>query len=813
MYRIIILFLIIFQFLPACAQQTEQIRSIQGNIVLEDHTPGIGINVLLIKSVDSSLVKAAVTDDQGNFLFSDVMSGNYFIQTAFIGYATYTSNLIDARDNIVLETIQLNPSSNLTGEVNITAIKPMFERKHDRLIMDVTNSITSSGQNALEVLSKAPGVSVDGNEQLSMQGRQGVIVMVDGKPIPLGSGDLATYLKSIQSSEIEKIEFITNPSARYDAAGNAGIIDIKLKRDSRLGTNGSITINAGHGRFHKSGIAARFNYREKKYNVFLNYNYGNNKGLNDLYLLRRFYEQDSMTSAYDQHNYLSFPIQTHSLKTGIDYYLSSKTTLSAMGTLGLTLLDRLGENRSDVWNENSQVVSAFKTNSNSEELWHNGTANINFKHEFDNQGQVLTADADYGNYQTGSDQYFTTRYYNTQGQENNAPALMYGDFTGKLKLYSLKVDYNFAIKGGIKMEVGTKSSLVESDNNFLFFDQSLGHNELDTTKSNHFKYSEYISAGYFNANKQWDKWGVQLGIRGENTRAKGEQLTNGQNFKREYFQLFPSSVISFNANDNHQYTLSYSRRIDRPNYDQLNPFKFYLDPTTYTEGNPYLQPQLTNNIELTHTWKQKISTSLSYSISNDNITEVIYPDPKNSKITVQTNKNLTSFQFVGLGIFAQVQPASWWNLNTNGNVYFTQFKGDLAQTPLNRKQFTGEIGLTNTFILPHDLKVELSANAQAGQVYGYMTLEPRWSTSMGVSKLLWNKKGSVKLNFNDIFFTNQTRATSVYRNYHESFLVKRDTQYVMLTFTYNFGQGQSPASNRRAGGAEEEKRRVNSSNN
>jgi len=794
--------------------QTEVSKySINGRIQYDDKTSGPGINVLLRNAADSALVKTAVTDDEGNYSMDDVMSGKYFLGSIFIGCTPYTSEAFELNRDMTMETITLHSNETMTKEVQVIATKPLIERKHDKLVMNVENSISAAGNNALEILGKAPGILVDGNENISMRGRQGVIVMVDGRPVPVAGNDLANFLKSIQASEIEKIEFITNPSARYDAAGNAGIIDIKLKRDKRFGTNGGISLSGGHGIYHKANAGIRLNNRSKYFNLFGNYNYSNNQGMNELFLIRRFYADNTMTGAYDQHNFMVFPIQTHSLRGGADYYLSRKTTLSVLGTYSDTGLDKIGENTSDVWNENSEVVSSFKTKSNNSENWKNYTANFNVKHEFDSTGKTLTADLDYGRYGNGSLQNFTTNYFDVVNQPMGIPNQLFGDLKGSLELQSIKADYVNPLSETAKFELGVKSSLVKSDNEILFFDRTAEQNILDTTKSNHFIYRENINAAYISADKQWNKWGLQVGLRGEQTVAKGTQLINGESFNRNYFQLFPSSVLSYKSNDNNDWALSYSRRIDRPGYNQLNPFKFFLDPTTYREGNPYLLPQLSDSYDLTHTWKQKISTSLTYTSTSQNIAEVIYPAPDNLYVTVQTDKNLTRFQLFGIGFFAQLQPTKWWTSIISGNAYYSHYSGNLANTQLNRGATTANVNVTNNFYLPKGFVAELTGNVRAREVYGYMLVEPIWFLSAGVSKPVLNRKGMLKFSFSDWFFTNGPRAYSEFRDYKESFKVRRDTRVAMLTFTYNFGKGQPTQSSRRTGGAEDEKRRAANSGN
>jgi hypothetical protein len=386
---------------------------------------------------------------------------------------------------------------------------------------------------------------------------------------------------------------------------------------------------------------------------------------------------------------------------------------------------------------------------------------------------------------------------------------LYGDLDGVLTIQSAKVDYTqplTGIKG--KLDAGLKSSLVKADNDLQFFDRSNNGNVLDPGKSNHFIYKENINAAYLNASKKWSKASLQLGLRVENTIADGKQLSDGQEFNRNYTQLFPSAFVGYTVNKMHDLGLSLSRRIDRPTYNQLNPFKYFLDPSTYSTGNPFLKPQLTYSVEFTHTYNQKITAKYSYSRTTDNMISVLSPDPELDKVVVQTDRNLAKYNYYGVNLSVPASVGNWFNSTTNASFYYGLYQGNLANTNLRNGRPTFNINSNNTFVLTKDWTAELTGEYQAREIYGFLDIKPIWFVAGGVQKQLWQKKANVKLNVTDIFYTSKVRATTALTGYTERFYQRRDSRVATVSFTYQFGKNQAAPSRRRTGGAEEEKRRA-----
>lgn len=768
--------------------------------------------VSLIRLPDSVFVKAELTDPEGKFSFYDVPDGTYYLHVAFLGYKDYTTDTFTVTPEGAhppLPDIILKPDGLELAEVSVVATRPFVERKADRMIVNVENSIMAAGSNALEVLERAPGIVVNADEAISIRGRSGVIFMIDGKVTPMSGQELANYLKALPAGSIDRIEIITNPSAKYDAAGNAGIIDIRLKKDTTLGSNGTITANYSQGVYPKAGAGLSLNRRSKGVNVFGAYNYNFRQGFNDLDLYRVFFENGQRTGAYDQNNFLVIPYHFHSARAGVDYYPSQNTIIGVLANANVNAFKPNGENFSNVENGNGEVVSSFTTTNHSQDLWPSYSLNGNFKHTFPKHKQELTVDLDFARYWNETMQEFTTRYYDLNDEEFLPYYLLTGDLTGNLQIQSAKADFVYPLNPQTRLETGIKSSKVSADNNLVFYDESdIDQPVFDSTISNHFLYDEIIHAAYVNMSRSWTKFSLQAGLRGEQTIADGLQLINGQSFRRHYTNLFPSVFLNYTFSDSYALGLNVSRRLDRPSYQQLNPFKFFLDPSTYREGNPYLNPQFTWSFEMNHTLFQRYTLTLAYATTTDNITEVIAPAEGEDRVTVQTDKNLDEADYYSLSAGIPFTIGKWLNNNTSISCYLGQYRGNYANTELNDGNVVLDIRTNNTFILGHDWSAELNASYHSREQYAFMNLDPMWGVGAAIQKQLFNKRSTLKFSVTDIFWTNLPSAYNRFTDYEENFDVYRDTRLATLSYTHRFGDTQIAPSRRRAGGAEDEKQRA-----
>lgn len=773
--------------------------------------------VELLKEKDSSLVKAAISDRNGLAELSGIRAGSYRIRVSIINYATQYGSVfsVDGTQPLVqLPAIAMKAAPAEINSVTVTARKPFIQRLNDRLVVNVESSIISAGSSAMDVLERSPGVSIDQNDVIGLRGRQGVIIMIDGKLSPLTGADLANYLRGLPSNAIERIDIITNPSARYDAAGNSGIIDIRMKKDQRLGLNGTLTGGYGQGVYPKANAGATFNYRNKAMNLFGNYNYSYRVNMNHLVLDRNFYTNGVYNGGDLKDNSIKTPAHFHALRVGADFFPSKKDIIGFVVTRNISYFRTTAYNSSVVLNNSHQSASTFQTNSfNNSDNW-NTVANINYKHAFNTTGRELTADIDYGKYFSDALSSNATKYYKLDGTPLQPNYRLDGDQAGKLTLRTARIDYVHPLKAGARFETGLKSSYVSSDNDAKFFDMSSGVPADDINKTNRFYYDEYNNAGYINASKEFKKFNVQLGLRGEHTHLKTHQVKGNTYFDSSYFQLFPSAFINYKIKENQTIGVSVSRRIDRPGYSQLNPFLFLIDVTTYSTGSPGLLPQFTWSYELNYTIKS-INFTLGYShtTNNHNVAIARFKDvfptiPQDDNVTVQIPINLSSSDYFGVSVSAPLRINKSWNMVNNANVYYNKFNGSLGSTQLDRGRPAFDARINNSFTLGKGWIAELNGNVNSGGQYGFMVLDPQWGLAVGIQKSMMKNQGTLRFNISDIFWTNLPKAVITYDNYIEKWRAWRETRVANLTFTYRFGKNTVQAARRRTTASEEERQRA-----
>ncbi|RYZ48481.1 MAG: TonB-dependent receptor, partial [Sphingobacteriales bacterium] len=627
-----------------------------------------------------------------------------------------------------------------------------------------------------------------------------------------------TVLRSMPSNSIERIEIISNPGARFDAAGTGGIINIKTKKDKRFGLNGTASVNYGQGRYPKYGAGLSLNYRNKKFNVYANYNYAYRYWFNHLMLNRKFLDTAKASDGrqlfrYDQDNYALFNFRNHIANAGADYSISPATSIGMAVNVTTNNFDPKADNASRALDNNDALLYNFYTTGRHENFYYNYSANVNLRHAFDSSsGRTLSVDADYAAFGNNSRQNFVTTYQSPDGGVFQPDYFLKSNLDGVTTIQSLKADYVQPLSASSRLEAGVKASFAKANNEPLFYEKVNGDYTLDQKRSNHFVYNENINAGYLTYNKDWKQWSTQLGLRVENTNAAWEQKTTGQKYDTSYTQLFPSMAFQYHLSPKQDLGITFSRRIERPNYQQLNPFKYFIDKTTYREGYSYLQPASFYSVELSHTFNQRFVTTFTYGINKGVITEVIQPSETEDSITVQTNKNLEQMTFLGLSGAYPFQITKWWSNVTNFNIYYALYQGNIANTPLRNGSPTFDLNTNNTFQLPGNFSAELGLFYQARQIYGYMDVQPLWMLNAGIQKNLFNRKATIRLNVQDIFFTGYPRATSNYTGYREDFVAERETRVANISFIYRFGKNTVAPVRKRSGGAEEEKNRAASGN-
>ncbi len=788
--------------------QTTPKANVIGTILDENRKPVDYATVVLYKAADSSIVKTSFTDQNGVFGFNVGTKGTYFYKASNMGYNTIKSKSITLtyeNQKADFGSAQLVSSTQNLKEVSIAVTKPLIERKMDKVVMNVSSSAIMTGSTALEVLQKAPGVSVDQNDNISMQGKQGVLIQLDGKQTYMSSADVANLLRNMQSSEIETIELITNPSSKYDAAGNSGIINITTKKNKAGGTNGSINATAGYGKNFRGNTGLNINHRTKKLNLFGNYNYGKTKRANSIAIDRisngtpDTYFMQSGSSLRDQQN--------NNFKAGLDYFIDKNNTIGVLLNGYFNRGTEDSRSNTLIGPSFQQVDSTLASNSLQTNKYNNISYNLNYKSVLDTAGSEISTDIDYSKYNGNDGSEYENDYMFANGNRIRPINYTRNGTPSKIDIKAFKVDYKVGLSKTIKLEAGLKSSWVKTDNDLQAEELMNNVWQNDVRRSNQFIYDENVNAAYTNLNKQLKNTSIQLGLRVEQTNSKGNLVTTNTVVKRDYFDFFPTLFVQQTLSKNHQLGFSYSRRIDRPSYDALNPFIYYLDQFTYNKGNPFLKPQYTNNVELSYTFMQKYMLSVGYSRTTDVITEVLLPDPV-QKALFQTNENLAKNFSYNANLNIPLQVAKWWSMNNNLNVFYLSFEApDLAGVALKTGKTSFQFKSQQNFSIVSGLTGELNGSYESALDYGTLSIKPRYSIDAGLSKSLFEKKASLKLALSDVFNTYRNDISSAFPGLTYDVRQKNESQIGRISFTYRFGKEIKPA-RRRSTGSEDEQNRM-----
>ena len=808
---------------------------ITGIISNGENKPIAGVTVSLTNQADKKLIKVGLTDKSGAFSFENIAEGKYILVLTATGYEKKSSDQFDItaeKSSVEIPAIQLVvQTKSLTG-VTVTATKPFIEQKLDRTIVNVDASPSNAGATALEVLEKSPGVTVDNDGNISLKGKQGVIIMMDGKPTYLSGADLANVLRNLPASALDQIEIMTNPSSKYDAAGNSGIINIKTKKSKSKGSNGSIAIGNTGSLFRDNGkeevlwkptVSVNYNYKKNKVNLFGNFVYNYREGRGALDIVSRYYRDgkqiDSINNIKTRFNFRN---NNYTLKLGMDYSPNKKTTY------GIVLNGFLFAGRpkpttfttyTDLQGHPFSKLNSVTTNKLS---FNNVSGNLNYKHTFDSTGKEITLDLDYARYDNTSRQLLSTGFFNGNDVQTADSMFLRGHLPSIIEIYSLKSDYSKPFKNVLKIEAGIKSSYVRSDN-LVEYERNFGTTWIPDSRNNHFIYTENINAAYLNASKTFKKFDVQTGLRLENTNTKGVQAIDNSEVKRSYVSLFPSVFVSYTINTKNSLTVSASRRLQRPNYQDLNPFTFFLDSLSYRQGNPYLTPQFSYNYELTHSYNGKLNTTLNYTKTTDVISNIILRKrgSNNEIIGFLTSDNIASYTNYGLAMSAPAKIKKWWNVNLYGNVYRNHYKGTYISNETATPQVVDlDLSFTSfTFNINNNFTIGKGWSGEISGWYRYKTIEqlslsyPMAQMNFGLAKNnLLKGKGSLRLTARDPFNWQKYKALTKYGTVDISLTNRWDNRQYGINFTYRFGK-QQQQQRRRASATAEEQSRVGSAGN
>ena len=794
--------------------------NLKGKINNEEGKPLESLTVSLISAKDSSKIKSTITNKSGHFSFDQLKYDSYLVSISGVGFQNKFSNPIEIskeKNQVTLSPITLLAKTKDLQAVNVVSKKPFIENKIDKTIVNVEASQTSTGLTALELLEKSPGITVDNDGNISVKGKSGVIILVDGKSTFLSGTDLSNYLKNLSANQLEQIEIMTQPSAKYDASGNSGIINFKTKKNKAGGFNGSFNTSAIFANYFKNTNSLNLNYKKNKVNVFANLGYSRWIGFTDINITRSF-RRDNKTNSnrfYEQTTFgkfFSYPLDT---KLGIDYNISKKVTIGLVFNNSIAKQRFRADGINNIY-DSSHILAGFNSSvSESKDPTKNFGTNLNFKYN-STKGDELTADADYIQYRNQSIQFSDNYLYNGDHMLNEEPYLLNGFLPSNIDIYSFKSDYSRTLKHDLKFEAGIKSSYVTTDNDAQYtrYDSTQHQWLKDNGRSNHFIYTENINAAYINLNKQFKKWGVQLGLRAEQTISKGHQEVDNSDFTKNYIELFPTIYTSYKVNDSNTFAISYGRRIQRPGYADLNPFQYLLDRYSYQQGNPLLQPQFSNNIELSYNYKGQLNVALNYTTTDGVINTVLKTEKSGDNyITYATKANIASRKNAGLAISYNRPIRKWWSTNFSFNVYNNIYNGIVDNEPINVSYASFNTNISNQFTFKNGWTGELSGFYNYKNLVSSVILaRPMGMFSLGVGKQILKNKGSVKLNLRDPLWLMKFNGYTAMDKYSTTFINKWDNRRLVISFSYRFGKASGQQSKKRSA-TEEEENRVGKNNN
>ncbi|QNL48067.1 TonB-dependent receptor [Olivibacter sp. SDN3] len=785
---------------------------IQGRVLDNKSNPLISASIVLVREADSSAVRTVATDGQGRYRFDKIEPGDYRVAVSYLGNERYISGLLrlEAGAAMPVPDIEVVESATVLEEVSIVQTEPYITQKIDRTVVNVEALISNAGTTALDVLERTPGVRVDPNGTINLGGKVGVMVYVDERPTYMSGEELANFLRSMPASSLEKIEVMTNPPANYDAAGDAGILNILTKKARGEGFTAGLELGLVQHRHTASNNSLNFSFSGNRFRMHGNVGYVVQNGFADVSISRRFLEGKTVTSSFNQFSAIRRPGRGLLSTVNAEYSITERSTLGIV--LGGTFArpDRENPNQNTITDGDGMLDSTLVAENSEKGSLDNMSVNLNYRRKFDKDRHDFAVDADYLNFHINRDQWF-----NNSGIQNDGQLTFFEQLSGQLganiDIYAAKADYRYPLAENFLLALGVKSSFTKTVNIADYFFVEDGIYEPDFDKTNSFNYQENINAAYVNMNADYERLSIQLGLRVENTLASGHQLGNAMrsdsSFNRNYTGLFPTVFMLYKLDSlaERQLRFSYGRRLERPYYQDLNPFLTPIDHFTYTVGNPYLEPSFSNKVELSYIYKGMITTSIGYSDTRNLVTETIeivdetyYSRPNNIGRTIVWNA----------AVDAGFSPAPWLDVQLRGEVARLHAKGSFYTGVLDNTGYNGYLQGMVGVGLGKGWRIQTDGHYQTDITQAQFVYGSKWGLNAGVSKKL-SERASFRLGVSDIFYTNINRGIiNDLRNTQAEYRNIGDSRRVQAAFSYRFGKSGVYRPSREDDSAGEERNRV-----
>lgn len=766
------------------AQITAQ-YSFSGEVIDNTKNPISFANVILLHTATRTIYKGNITDENGKFFFKNIEANTYELRVNFIGYKE-VSKIIKIEDNKKITPITLVEDLETLDEVQINAKKPTIKRKVDRLVFNVENTILSTG-NAWSILRKTPGV-LERNGNLTIRNSSNIIILINDKRVYLSSNDLKDLLEGTSAQDITAIEVITNPPAKYEAEGNA-VLNIKMKKNAISGYKGKIGASYRKARFSSGNINTSHYFKNNNVNLYASYSHSKGRGNRLEEEVINFNQKDTgekYHSFLDRNSWYS----THNLRLNSEFYINKKSSV----TLGSQLYYSpkwKGRNitESNVLNNtNNSVRSSFSTLNLSENFTKNLGLDITYEWLL-SEKEKLNISGHFTDYKRTGNQEVKTDFFDIDKNLTNNTTFetLAGQIT---KIYNSQLDYEYK-NDKTKLEAGIKYVTINSESDLKHYNLSNNQFVIDNSKSNIFSYTENNISGYISHETSFKKINLKAGLRGEYTSLTGNSITLNQITNNHYFKLFPTLYLQYTPNETHQLSATYGKRITRPNYSSLNPFKFYYSDYSFYQGNPKLQPAITHNLELQYSLHKKYNFDIYYSYISNYITEINFQNNNTNTLRysfVNIPKNIS----YGINFNTNFSISDRWSFYTQHSLYYNedQFTAIENNNQLVKNSIWGYYGYVTTnyqLLKDKSLTAELSFYKITNGIQGSLTIEGSEDLSFGLTKELFSKKAKLSVQLSDILKSQIVKVSTNYLNQNNYFIDNMETQYIRVGFTYNFG--------------------------
>ena len=788
---------------PAAAPATQAAPALRGTVADSlSQQPLAFATVVLRPATEGQPAISTLTNEQGAFSFDALPAGAYALTVQYLGYRKSAPVAVQVGETGPAQSVAvtLAPEKQQIKGVTVTGTRAFIEQHADKLVLNVAASPLAAGGNAADLLGRAPGV-LEQNGGYVLRGKN-VVVLLDGKYTNLSGEELKNMLAALPSSAVAQVEVMANPPARYDAQGGA-VINIVSTKSRSFGTNGSLTLGVGTGRYLRYNGGLSLNHRTQKLNVYGGLDHLASQPYNTLNSVRPF---DPGVSLVESTRGLR-QLHGNTLRLGFDYDLSPRTSLGVLVRGLLNSRDQETFTRTDLVNSRELVQSTEVSSSGHAQVL-SPSVNVYYKTKLDSLGQkTLSLSADYFGYRKDWQAGYQTRYLDATGADAFPLTRLLDNSPGRNSVRSFSADYAQPLRGG-KLEAGLKTTFTTTDSDIRWEQATAdGPWTVDPGKTNHFIYRENINAAYASYARPFGpKLNVQVGLRAEQTNTTGTSLTLDQTNRRSYLNVFPSASLSYTKSANHQFGLAYREKIDRFRFGIVNPFVTYISQYSYVQGNPGIRPSLSHNFELTHTYKQGLLTSaLSYGHHTSVLMETFRKDAA-TNVVVNSYQNFRSAETLDASVtlMKALLDNKWTSYTTLGASYARLG----ASSGLQGARPSVFLSTNHTITLPQNFKLEVAGSYMSPLTYGGLAFKSRYGLDLGVSKTVMQGAGTFALNVSDVLNTQRNRYEVQSFGVQSMNVGKAETRFVRLSFNYKFGNRQVKASKRRDTGVEGEKGRM-----